>query len=110
MRNSKSGAPSKFGPTSSRSALRFLSVNGTAQSYGPRPEAVLAERLARLYAARIAQRQPPSAAIASRAAGPRSQVAAGERGHRRRDDHDEIGGCPAAHAPAAVVGTAERAE
>src|SRR5262249_39791104 len=29
MRNSRSGAPSKLDPTSSRSALRFLSVNGT---------------------------------------------------------------------------------
>src|SRR3954471_8401590 len=28
-RNSRSGAPSKLDPTSSRSALRFLSVNGT---------------------------------------------------------------------------------
>jgi hypothetical protein len=33
-RNSRSGAPSKLEPTSSRSSLRFLSVNGTAQSYG----------------------------------------------------------------------------
>src|SRR4051812_43163806 len=29
MRNSRSGAPSKLDPTSSRSALRFLSVNDT---------------------------------------------------------------------------------
>jgi hypothetical protein len=29
-RNSRSGAPSNLDPTSSRSALRFLSVNGTA--------------------------------------------------------------------------------
>src|SRR5215210_8675317 len=29
-RNSKSGAPSKLDPTSSRSSLTFLSVNGTA--------------------------------------------------------------------------------
>src|SRR5687767_5597382 len=29
-RNSKSGAPSKFDPTSSRSCLRFLSENGMA--------------------------------------------------------------------------------
>src|SRR5919197_423118 len=32
-RNSRSGAPSNFEPMSSRS-LMFLSVNGTAQSYG----------------------------------------------------------------------------
>src|SRR5687768_6298029 len=35
MRNSRSGAPSNLEPTSSRSSLMFLSVNGTAQSYGP---------------------------------------------------------------------------
>src|SRR3954468_18491475 len=29
MRNSRSGAPSNLDPTSSRSSLRFLSVNGT---------------------------------------------------------------------------------
>src|SRR5262245_37544312 len=33
-RNSRSGAPSNLEPTSSRSSLRFLSVNGTAQCYG----------------------------------------------------------------------------
>src|SRR5215210_8407752 len=31
-RNSRSGAPSNLEPTSSRSALRFLSVNGTVAS------------------------------------------------------------------------------
>src|SRR4051812_46045793 len=31
MRNSRSGAPSNLGPTSSRSALRFLCVNDTAR-------------------------------------------------------------------------------
>src|ERR1700739_2566294 len=34
MRNSRSGAPSKLAPTSSRSLFRFLRVKGTAQSYG----------------------------------------------------------------------------
>src|SRR5437899_595922 len=34
MRNSRSGAPSNLEPTSSRSVLMFLSVNGTGQSYG----------------------------------------------------------------------------
>ena len=33
-RNSRSGAPSNREPMSSRSSLMFLSVNGTAQSYG----------------------------------------------------------------------------
>jgi len=33
-RNSRSGAPSNLEPMSSRSSLMFLSVNGTAQSYG----------------------------------------------------------------------------
>src|SRR5215210_5923610 len=33
-RNSRSGAPSNLDPTSSRSALRFLSVNGMARSGG----------------------------------------------------------------------------
>src|SRR2546430_16857386 len=33
-RNSRSGAPSNLEPTSSRSSLMFLSVNGTSQSYG----------------------------------------------------------------------------
>src|SRR3712207_845475 len=34
MRNSSSGAPPNLDPSSSRSSLRFLSVNGTVASYG----------------------------------------------------------------------------
>src|SRR5262249_29152005 len=36
-RNSRSGAPSNPGPMSARSSLMFLSVNGTARSYGVIP-------------------------------------------------------------------------
>src|SRR3989441_9368150 len=109
-RNSRSGAPSNLEPTSSRSSLMFLSVNGTSRSYdwepkdqasfrntGPRESPQLQESTAPLRKARARAPRDPSARRARAARSrPAGRAADGAVGRHRRASRacDRRAGCP----------------